>query len=227
MPTQHTVVEGDGLTSLADGAGFYVLTIWNDAANDDLRKKRSNMDILLPGDVVTIPDKRIVPVNRPTDRHHRFKRRGIPAEFRMQVFEGELPRANEDYLLTIGDQSFHGKTDDRGVLFRHIPANTKEARLLIGTDRQELILKFGSLDPQDEVIGVQKRLNNIGFDCGEPTGEMNDATRKALLAFQRRFSLEQTGRADAATQSKLRSFNDAISQFPKRPLEDEEDADDA
>jgi N-acetylmuramoyl-L-alanine amidase len=208
---------------LAAATGFFVLTLWQHGANAGLRARRANMDILLPGDVVTIPDKRIAQVDAATDQRHRFKRRGVPSELRLQLFFGELPRANEAYLLTVGNVVFDGTTDGQGVLFHHVPPGTREAQLVIGPQREKILLKFGTLDPDDLLSGVQKRLANLGFDAGPPTGQMNEDTRAALLAFQRRFALEATGEADAATQSRLKEFNDALAAFPARPPEPLED----
>ena len=223
MPEKHTIVEGDSVTSLADANGFFVGTIWDDSANAGLRAKRTSMDILMPGDEVTIPDLRVASVDRPTDKHHRFKRLGVPAIFRLQVFDGDAPRREQDYLLTIGERAIHGKTDASGVLVHTLPACTQEALLVIGPDRRELQILFGQLDPETELIGVQKRLNNLGYHCGAPGGTMNDATRDALRAFQRRFSLTQTGEADDATKKLLQRTNDRISRFPPQPPEPDED----
>jgi N-acetylmuramoyl-L-alanine amidase len=223
MPKQYTIVEGDSVTSLADANGFFVQTIWDYPANAALRAKRRSMDILLPGDVITIPDLRVVSVPRPTDQHHRFKRKGVPAIFRLQVFDGDSPRREEDFLLTIGDEAFHGKTDASGVLEHTLPAGTREALLVIGPDRRELLIRFGGLDPESELIGVQKRLNNLGYYCGDPDGTMNDSTREALRAFQLRFSLPQTGVADDATKELLRQNNDEVSRFPIYPPDQDSD----
>jgi peptidoglycan hydrolase-like protein with peptidoglycan-binding domain len=58
-----------------------------------------------------------------------------------------------------------------------------------------------------ETSGVQQRLNNLGFNAGSEDGEMNDATRKALAAFQKAAKLPETGEADAATLGKLASLH--------------------
>jgi len=219
MPTQHTVLERDSVTSLAEANGFFVQTIWNHPANAALKAKRTSMDVLMPGDVITIPDLVVGTMNRPTDKLHKFKRKGVPAMFRLQVFDGDGPRKEQDFLLTIGGQSFRGKTDASGTLEHTLPAGTREALLVIGPDRREFLLRFGELDPENELAGVQERLNNLGYECGDPDGTLNDATRKALRAFQRRFSLPVTGEADAATMQALMKNNDQISEFPDYPPE--------
>jgi peptidoglycan hydrolase-like protein with peptidoglycan-binding domain len=86
-----------------------------------------------------------------------------------------------------------------------------------------LLIRFGGLDPESELIGVQKRLNNLGYYCGDPDGTMNDSTREALRAFQLRFSLPQTGVADDATKELLRQNNDEVSRFPIYPPDQDSD----
>ena len=64
---------------------------------------------------------------------------------------------------------------------------------------------------------VQRRLNNLGFLCGEPDGQLNDRTKEALLQFQARFELEETGEADDATRSKLEELHDNQGALPPPP----------
>ena len=57
MPTQHTVVQGEDIGSLAADLGYHMNTIWDDPANKSLRELRKTPFVLDPGDVVTLPDK--------------------------------------------------------------------------------------------------------------------------------------------------------------------------
>ncbi|MGO4781865.1 peptidoglycan-binding protein, partial [Lysobacter sp. 2RAB21] len=51
--------------------------------------------------------------------------------------------------------------------------------------------------------GLQHRLNNLGFDCGGEDGDIGDATRDALLRFQRAQGLAESGEADEDTRARL------------------------
>jgi N-acetylmuramoyl-L-alanine amidase len=84
MPINHTVSQGDSVISLSEVHGLFAVTIWNDQGNAGLRQKRTDMNVLMPGDVVVIPDKRPRLEKRPTGQTHRFRRKGIPAIFRFQ-----------------------------------------------------------------------------------------------------------------------------------------------
>jgi peptidoglycan hydrolase-like protein with peptidoglycan-binding domain len=84
----------------------------------------------------------------------------------------------------------------------------------------ELDILFGSLDPIEELSGVQKRLVNLGFDC-PVDGEVSDETTAAIEAFQRLFSLPVTGAVDNATRQKLTAMNESVSKYPDEPPDPE------
>ncbi|HBS59535.1 MAG TPA: spore cortex-lytic enzyme, partial [Firmicutes bacterium] len=50
---------------------------------------------------------------------------------------------------------------------------------------------------------VQQKLNDLGFDSGEPDGTMNDRTKTAIMGFQRSKGLEPHGRLDQQTLEAL------------------------
>ena len=217
MPISHTIQDGDSVIRLSDQHGFFATTIWNDAANADLRSRRTDMNVLLAGDVVVIPDKR--PKERPaqTGRLNVYRRRGIPAVYRLQLFDIEEPRANQEYRLTVDGEVYRGTTDQDGKLEEHLPATARQGELVIGSDEFRLRIKFGHLDPIHEVSGVQKRLINLGYDCGAVEGELGPRTEAALLMFQERFEMEKTGRPDEATVAKLEEIHDEVNEFPDEP----------
>lgn len=222
MPIRHVIKQGESVISLSELHGLFADTIWNDPANAELRAKRKDMNILMPGDVLIIPDKRLKEVRRETNNVHKFQRKGIPAIFRLQLFEIEEPRANQQFTLEVDGQKFEGQTDSRGVLEQAIPANSKKGVLIIGPDELELELDFGYLDPVNEIPGVKKRLNNMGYDCGEPDNNMDDKMQAQLKLFQKRFGLAETGEADAETLKKLEELHDNPKEFPPDPNENQE-----
>ena len=214
MPISHTIQDGDSVIRLSDQHGFFATTIWNDAANAELRSRRTDMNVLLAGDIVVIPDKR--PKERPaqTGRLNVYRRRGIPAVYRLQLFDIEEPRANQEYRLTVDGEVYRGTTDQDGMLEEHLPATARQGELVIGPDEFRLQIKFGHLDPINVLSGVQKRLNNVGYDCGPADDDLGPRTEAALLAFQERFELEPTGEADQATIAKLEEVHDQSNDFP-------------
>ena len=209
MPKQHTVVQGESIISIAEVHGFFAETLWDHPANAALRELRQYRNVLAPGDVVTIPDKveKSLPVT--TGRSHVFRRRGVPALLRLRLLDEEQPRAGLVYRLVVGGREQRGVTDDDGVLEKYVPTSAREGVLLLGDDDDEVIqLKLGELDPVSEISGIQARLNNLGFACGELSGELDDATREALRDLQRRFDLAVTGEPDPATRARLFALHD-------------------
>jgi hypothetical protein len=207
MPIRYTIQQGDSVIRLGDRYGFDPDTIWNDSANAALKEKRKDMNELVPGDEVTVPDKRAKTVDAAAGAVHRFRRVGIPAYFRLQLFDADEPRANQSFALTVDGNVYSGTTDADGILQLYLPASSREGILLIGPDDFTVEIDFGHLDPITEISGVQKRLNNLGFFSSE-SGELDDATRDALADFQYAAGLDDTGEPDDATLAKLAEVHD-------------------
>ena len=222
MPKKIAVKQGDGVTRLADQHGFFSETIWNHADNADLKKLRKQMDVLMPGDTVIVPDLRPKKLPCATEERHRFQRKGIPAILRLQIVDRTEPRANQSYRLVVDGVILRGTTDATGTLEEYVPATAQSGALYIGPDEHHIALDLGHLDPVDELTGVQKRLNNLGYHCGEPNGEINDDTRRALQRFQRATGLSETGENDEATLQRLSAIHDQVNdpeEFRESPTE--------
>ncbi len=203
MPISHVVEQGECLSSIALGYGFKPDTIWNHGDNADLKALRVDSNVLLPGDVLSIPDLRVRSTQGATDQSHKFKLLGIPAYLRMQLLEEDEVRANAHYVLNIdGVKIGEGQTDGEGRLEEKIPPDAQTGTLTLD-DGDVIELQLGSLDPRDTVTGLQGRLLNLGFDCGSIDGDYGDLTRNAVSEFQRKYGLTETGELDSATKSKL------------------------
>lgn len=223
MPRMYSIQAGDNLANIAYENGLLVETLWMHPDNEALRSKRPDKAILMPGDLLAIPDKEISTVEGVTGKRHRFRLKDVPHLFSIQLFDNEAPRRLQAYKLTVRGPGFSAKrdgtTDDLGVVTAYIPPRSVQGRLSIDDGQStplELDIKFGTLDPVEELSGVQKRLANLGFHC--PTdGQPSEASNRAIEAFQRRFSLAPTGEIDAATRRRLRDMNEEISAFPPIP----------
>jgi putative peptidoglycan binding protein len=216
MAHKHTITQGESVVTVAEEHGFFALTIWDDAQNKDLRRKRKEMHVLMPGDELFIPDKRLKEIPIDAGKRHTFRRKGVPAVLKLRIFEDETPRANQSFVLLVDGERRTGVTDDEGVLMVHVPTQAREGLLTIGPDERRFQIKFGHVDPLGELSGVQKRLNNLGFECPED-GEPGAETRAAIRRFQRRFSLPETGETDEATTTKLSEQFDSLDRFPVQP----------
>ena len=198
---KHTVRQGDCISSIADKYGFFPDTLWNHAENAQIKQKRKDPNVLLAGDEVFIPDKQEKTESCATEQRHRFRKKGVPAKFVLQLLDDDQPRAGVDYTLEIDGQVFSGKTDSEGKLEHSIPPDAKKGKLVIdGTEEHEL--ELGELDPITEERGLRARLENLGFIAGTQ-GSSADELKEAIEAFQQKNNLKVTGKADDQTRNKL------------------------
>ncbi|MGH8079150.1 MAG: PGRP and LysM peptidoglycan-binding domain-containing protein [Lysobacter sp.] len=204
---RYTIGKGESLASIAKQNGFLWKTLWEHANNAELKAKRKNPNQLVEGDQLFLPEKGQKTVSKSADAKHTFKRRGEPTRLKLQMLDMGEPRRNEAYTLTFGEEVIHGTTDGDGKIDQPIPGETSTAVLSFGDGSECYRVAIGELDPVDETTGVQHRLNNLGFDCGGEEGEIGDATRAALLRFQRAQGLQESGEADAATKAKLNELH--------------------
>jgi hypothetical protein len=197
MPTQHRVRQGEHLSSIASAHGFENFeTIWNHPDNQHLRDHRETPDQLLPGDVISIPDKNPASFERPTGSQHEFAVRLHRLKLRLKLIgiRGE-PLANASGVLASGAEEIPVTTDANGVLEASIQRAVTTAVLRLG--ERVLRLSVGDLDPPNESTGQRMRLRNLGYDPGLP-GD-TDAFRFAVQQFQIDQNLEATGKVDETT----------------------------
>lgn len=201
MPRQHRVRQGEDLTSIAIRYGFNPQTIWDDSANSELKRLRKNPNILMPGDIITIPDKRDREESGGTESRHSFVALGRTRTLKLELKndEGEA-LANCDYRLRIDETWREGSTDGNGQLNEQIPIRARRALLII--DGKEIALRVATLDPISTVSGVQARLRNLGYHV-EQNGQLDRRTITAMQAFQRANNIPESSEINDQTTSKL------------------------
>lgn len=197
----HVVRLGECVHSIAYEAGFFWQTVWDDPANQELKRVRKDPAVLLAGDRVTIPPMRRKDESCPAEQRHRFRQKGYPKILRIQITFLERPVANEAYTLEIDGRATTGSTDAGGWLIRGIPPNARRGLLTI--QRRRYTLNLGHLGPVEELIGVQARLRTLGLYMGAVDGAHNDATVAAIREFQKSRGLEPTGQPDEPTRRQL------------------------
>ncbi len=210
MPVTHVCAQGDCIASIAEAHGFFPATIWDDAANSNLKDLRGEEGyVLFSGDEVVVPDLTPKDEACATEQRHRFRRKGVPEKLKIKlVDDDDKPLGGASYRLDIDGKLTEGKTDADGTLEQYIPPGARNARLRVPDQDLEIEVPLGHLDPIDEVRGVQQRLNNLGYSCGV-TGEEDAETAAAISRFQSDHELEITGEANAATRDELKSAHGA------------------
>lgn len=200
----YEVQQGDCLSSLAFEYGLMVESIWQHPNNAQLKQRRKDPNLLLPGDIVFIPDKRLKSVERPSNDVHKFRCKNAPEKLRLQLFIEEKPRAYEEYKLEIENLKFSGKTDSQGRLEQSIPPNAKTGKLLLANGTEIYQLQLGHLNPSDEITGAQGRLWNLGLYFGPIDGIMSDELEEAIQEYQFTKNIEPDGKLNPATTSALK-----------------------
>jgi hypothetical protein len=209
MSKYYEVQEGDCISSIAYENGFFPDTIWNLPENAELKRIRKDPDVLAPGDIVFIPDRRPFKVDGQTGRRHRFLLKGVPKTLRIQFLrEDETPIANAPLEVIIDDHLTQAKTDVEGWLVRPISPTALKAKVRF-SDGTTYNFRLGHLDPIETDKGLQQRLKNLGFYYGPVNEEMTEQSIDALRDFQRGHGLSPTGTADEPTRREiLRISND-------------------
>ncbi|UCF85631.1 MAG: peptidoglycan-binding protein [Desulfobacteraceae bacterium] len=202
MP-EYQVKQGECISSIAQKHGLFWEKVWEHPKNAQLKEKRKDPNVLYAGDVVFVPDKEENEESCATEQRHRFRKKGVPAMLRLQLFDEDESRANEPFILEIDGEPFTGTTDGEGRLNHPIPPTAKRGRLLVGETQDEYVLNLGHVDPIHEITGVQARLKNLGFGCGKIDGILGPKTEAALSQFQKKYGLLESGKLDTATEKKL------------------------
>jgi hypothetical protein len=208
----HTVSRSDTLFTIARQYGFRSWRgIYEHPNNELLRQRRPDPMVLAPGDAVFVPDKEPSEFNTATGRTHRF-RLHAPKCFVSVQLQDEMgaPYGSCKYELKLADQTLQGVTSETGLVSHEVGHDVTEAELTLWIDPEDptevsrWTLEIGALDPIDTVSGVQSRLNNLGYQAGEVTGAMNDATHAALRDYQRSLGHRSpTGELDEQTRRAL------------------------
>ena len=204
MPTVK-IKRGDCIDQIAEQQGLLPNTIWDHPNNQALKNLRKNKNILYPGDKLFIPDKVIKSATVAGGAKHKFKRKAVPAKFKLQMKKNDKPRANLAYTLSIDNTTFEGTTDGDGWIEHSIPPGAQKGRLELDDGKEDYELNLGYLDPVDQIEGVQQRLKNLGYYTGEIDGVHGDKTRTAIQFYQQENDISVSGKIDAALKDSLHS----------------------
>jgi len=221
----YEIQQGDYLAKIASDHGLASWqTIYNAPGNAELRALRPNPNVLQPGDRVLIPDVAATTFSIGTGAVHTFMLKRPPVGLRILVRDADgQPLPLRKYQLEIDGKVRTRRRDSAPEVAGFDPRNlvagliheqldspaTKGSLKLWLTDENATEpdhaydLDIGHLDPVSSASGLQARLNNLGFVCGEVDGQLGGRTEHAVRAFQQHHELEVTGRADDRTMKLL------------------------
>jgi hypothetical protein len=153
----------------------------------------------------------------PGKEHYNVLR--LPAHYVDIVLRHEYGQrlANARYEFEVSGKKIQGQTDENGRFQARVPAKEVEGKLtvwLLENDPEASLswpVKINALAPVTEISGVQARLNNLGFNAGPVTGQMNATTKAAIIEFQELLEYEEpNGELDQQTLEMLDVMNNAL-----------------
>lgn len=203
----YTIKQGDHLAKVAKQFGFrHYETIWNAGENAKLREQRPDPNVLYPGDVLFIPEKKDRDEFRPTAKQHRFRVKISKIKLRIVVRDFDnLPLANTGCRLEIEGEVYPLTTDGNGRIEQLIPESAENGVLAIPDLEYKIPLHLGHLDPVEMDSGWKARLINLGYYWGSiDDGEEELRLGWSLEEFQCDYHLTITGKPDGATRAKLK-----------------------
>lgn len=203
----YTVRPGDCIESIAYEHGMLPQTIWQDSQNKEVRRKRKKSNLLLAGDKLFIPERRLIERSAKTERKHRYRRKAVPSKLHL-VFEDENgPLVEKLYTMDIDGIVVHGITNYKGEVKHSIVPNAKFCKIRLGKEPDviEYKIQLGHMDPINETNGVRLRLENLGYPCAVSSSreDIDSQLQAALTAFQEKMGLDVTGKIDQATMDAL------------------------
>lgn len=192
-----------------------------------------------PGDTITIPVPEPKEAPAGTRQTTTFETDPTQLFLRLRVLNEDFTALKDaDYELTIevAPAPFvkKGKTDGNGQIEAEIPPLARTGVLAVsvppppgakagaGKSGMTWTLEIGALNPILEqapdpecASGVQARLNNLGFPCGEVNGVTDVTLGEQIKAFRKAFGLPDGKVSDATLQNKLKDVHDAPDKIVK------------
>jgi hypothetical protein len=183
----YIIKQGDYLALLAYTFGFDAETVWNDSANADLQRVRSDPNVLWATDIVQIPDQTGAPpppLNVTTGTTNTFVT-DIPSPTLTLRFTD--PRCASQACTVQELPELTGlTTDSNGVVSFPVAVTQQTVTVQFTDGGMTFPFQVGYMDPINTLSGIFQRLQNLGFiDVNAPFSPPNlDLMRTALRAFR-------------------------------------------
>jgi N-acetylmuramoyl-L-alanine amidase len=206
----HVVRSGEHASGLAYARGTTVADVWAHPKNAELRKKRSNPDVLAPGDVIWLPEKPD-PKWRPVQvgSSNKFVASVPKQTVKVKICGDDgKPLAGATYKVDDGGAvAPPAQTDGDGTATFDVAVHTRSVVLRLPDHKLAIPVHVGGLDPLSEVSGAIGRLRNLGYchqhEMATEGGRLAEYVRFAVAWFQRDQGLSVTGEVDGPTRDKL------------------------
>lgn len=189
----YTCIQGDTLSKLAAAHGLHGWrTIYDHPENAELRRRRPNPNVLLPGDPIFIPEKQERQHVGRTETVHRLTVHRAGTRLRIKLVGADYePLTSTAWKLTIGTNDYAGSTSHDGIVDVALAADAVDGHLTLPAWNHTWHLVIGYLDPLVDgatgalvASGLQARLDNLGYPLGPADGTIERATASEVLRFQ-------------------------------------------
>jgi hypothetical protein len=210
-PKPLVITRGDHLSKLAMRYGFDADKAWNDPKNAALKKKRTNPNMLVSGDVLYVPENKPNWVSASIGSSNGLVATVPRVPVTALFMKDGQPLANEPYHLQglrpkPGDPD-PATTDGDGCIHVDVPVTVPTFAVYFDSLSELHHFRVGHLDPPDEPTGARARLGLLGL-LGRPGGKQQvegpgSDLPGALKRFQRMNKLKPTGSLDQDTVAKL------------------------
>lgn len=200
MPKPIAVKDGDCVESIAYKERIRPDVVWDDPANDALKRLRKDRNVLMPGvDTVNVPDPVVKwEPNKKTGQTHLFQLKLPKKKFKFQLV---YDKARTDLTCTVEVDKTPVPAVIQGEwLVCEIIPDAKEAVIKVsypsGVAGEKAPLKelvytvaLGHLRPVDTDEGIEDRLKNLDFFSLLPD-KKTPTPAEALERFQRSYGID-------------------------------------
>ncbi len=222
-PLEHVLQPGEHTAVVSTQAQFRSWrTVWEDSANNDLRKERVNPFTLMPSDQLLAPPRKLRRFSRSADQEHSFIGTAPALLLNLKILDADrMPMADRTARIVLGtggdgaavDGVVGNTTDGDGRLSQALSHTHRAGELAVHEPAAErppddeveppadspaeltLWMRIGELAPANTIRGVQMRLNNLGYFAGFAV-EDEVQLRWATEEFEFDHKMKVTGKFD-------------------------------
>lgn len=196
----YVVRAGDTLGRIARAAGQSPETVWSHPRNAALKSQRPHPEVLLPGDIVHLPDAppEGARFQRGADNRYRADVPQVVARVALRLEGAAL--VDEAVVLMGAGEPRALRSDGDGRVELTVPLSAEHVELVLVDRGVTIPVAIGHLDPADTLSGQRQRLHHLGFLEAAHGG---DDLSSAVAAFQRAQRIAVTGALDEDTRAAL------------------------
>lgn len=202
----HVVRQGDHLERIAWEGGVSARSVQELEENAHLRERR-DPNVLEPGDVVYLPDRRPPELTVTKSTTNKFVARLPRSRIEMTLRGPSGALSGAAFTVEgVPGPPIEGTTDGEGVARFDLPIHAEHAEVVVAEHCLRFRVRVGHLDPPETESGVFARLHQMGYLAGGPPGEdirSAAALERAVRAFQTDRGIEATGELDQETRDAL------------------------